>query len=99
MIDFVVLDDVVVAVNEERRRRRFVNAAMRHPIADAIKIDRALVGAIPAIEVMDVAVLDEVASGLEFDAVAAAEQNRTGADVVNLAIHDAVPLPRLAIDR
>ena len=70
-MDFVVLDDLVVARETDGHVRHVVDQVVRGPIADAEKSDPLLVDRVPAGNVMDVVVVRVVPGRRECLAVTA----------------------------
>jgi len=85
MVNVVVLDHVVVAVQINRHIRRIENVIMCNPVADPVHIDRRLVRTLVPVVIVNPAVLHKVTARLQRDPVAAAHTDCAGADIVNIA--------------
>ena len=97
--DQVQLDEVVVALDPHRRRRDALEEVVRDPVAAAVEVHRRRVGPLEPGDVVDGAVLDEVAAGRERLAVAAGHARPAAAERVHRAAEDAVAPAALDDDR
>ena len=75
-------DQVLVAMEEESAARTIVDEAIADNVPNSVEVHRGAVCAIPSVEMVYLAVLDEIPCGQEFQPVAAAKRYRARADIV-----------------
>ncbi len=98
IVDVVELNDVLVAAEQYGGVRRVVEVAVRDPVAYAADQYGRTIRADPAAEVVDVAVLNEVAGRRQSQTVAAGEADRAVTRLVYVAALDTVVGPLIEGD-
>jgi len=91
-VDLVVLEEVIVAPEEDRRVRGVVDQVVRGAEAHTAQEKAGPIHAVPAAEMVDVVILGEVAGRRERLPVAADEVDPAAAHSLHVAADDAVPL-------